>query len=126
MRRLINSGKYYLAETRHHTKILHLDAASYAWVESWRAGEILVLSTKSTDVNKLLGSGHYSLFEVVDDPDLSDQQHLELEVGKDIWQGYLLPTGLPRTNHKRSRIIPTTERINKSRLLQKNSLHSPA
>jgi hypothetical protein len=37
--------------------------------------------------------------------------HLELEVGEGYWQGYLLLSGLPNDDHKRARIIPTTETI---------------
>jgi hypothetical protein len=48
---------------------------------------------------------------VKDEPKLSDNQHIELEVGLDAWQGYLLLTGLPDDDKKRTRIVPTGELI---------------
>jgi hypothetical protein len=47
----------------------------------------------------------------MDEAHLTDQQHLELNVGDHTWQGYLLPTGLPTPDKKRVRIIATNEGI---------------
>jgi hypothetical protein len=105
------SGLYKLIETKHHTKVLYLDNDIFAWVEPVNIGEILVASHKVHKTDCVLSLGHYVMFDVEDEPNLSDQIHLELEVGSDHWQGYLLLTGLPDYHKKRGRIIPTSEVI---------------
>lgn len=108
---LLRSGVYKLVETKHHTKILSFDSAVFAWLEPAGIGEILVASYKKHKADCVLSVGRYNLYDVDDEPHLSDQQHLELDAGMDNWQGYLLPTGLPDSSKKRSRIIPTGEVI---------------
>ncbi len=107
----IKTGTYKLIETRHHTKILSLETDKYAWVEPPNIGEILVASYRSHKTDCVLSVGRFVLYSVDDEPSLADEMHLELEVGENIWQGYLLPTGLPSTSKRRSRIIPTSEVI---------------
>lgn len=115
MIQLIKSGKYSLTETKSQTKILILDdKKTFAWVNAEDIGEILVTSHKSHETDNVLALGNYRLYEVDNDPDLSDQKHLELLVGEGVWQGYLLPTGLPTEKKKRNRIIPTKEIITKT------------
>jgi hypothetical protein len=104
-------GLYRLIETKGNTKILHVGNQSFAWVEPIEIGEILVTSHKSHKTDCVLGVGYYRLYDVDGEPDLSDQLHLELETGRDQWQGYLLPTGLPTDDKKKARIIPTRETI---------------
>lgn len=104
-------GHYTLIETKHDNKILYLNNDMYAWVKPAEVGEILVATHKVHKTDCVLSIGHYRLYDVDDEPDLSDQLHLELEVGVDTWQGYLLLSGLPTDEHKRARIIPTTEII---------------
>jgi hypothetical protein len=104
-------GLYKLIETKHNNKILYLDNNIYAWVEPARIGEILVVSHKVHKTDCILSMGHYYLYDVDNEPKLSDQLHLELEVGNNHWQGYLLPTGLPDAHHIRGRIIPTIETV---------------
>jgi len=108
---LYRSGVYRLIETKHHTKILYLSFDVFAWLEPTGIGEILVASYKKHKADCVLSMGRYNLYDVKDEPNLSDQQHLELDVGMSNWQGYLLPTGLPDSHKKRSRIIPTDEII---------------
>ncbi len=108
---LRRSGLYKLIETKSHTKVLYLDTDIYAWVEPVHIGEILVFSHKIHKTDCVLGMGHFSLYDVENEPKLSDQLHLELEVGHNHWQGYLLLTGLPDRHKRRSRIIPTIETI---------------
>lgn len=108
---LIQNGTYRLIETKHNTKILYLDDAVYAWLEPTGIGEILIASYDKHKVDCVLSVGQFTLYDVVDEPELSDQLHLELEAGMDVWQGYLLPTGLPNEDKKRRRIIPTHEVI---------------
>jgi hypothetical protein len=111
MIKLLESGDYRLIETKGQTKILILPAATYAWVNAKDIGEILVASHNPHQVDHLLAVGEYRLYDVDDEPHLSDQLHLELAVGRAEWQGYLLTTGFPTDEHKRGRIIPTREVI---------------
>ncbi len=108
---LKRSGMYRLIETKKNTKILYLDNDIFAWVDTESVGEILVVSHKTHKSDCLLSLGHYKIYDVVDEPYLSDQIHLELEAGKNSWQGYLLLTGLPDDHKIRGRIIPTNEII---------------
>lgn len=115
MIQLIGEGLYKLIETRNLTKILTLDEKnSYAWVSAGAVGEILVNTEKIFMPFHVLSSGKYRLYQVKDEPDLTDLVHLELFVGEGDWQGYLLPTGLPNETDKRNRIISTKEIITKS------------
>lgn len=107
---LQQSGEHKLIETKKNTKVLYLDDTAYAWVEP-AIGELLVSTHKAHKADCVLSVGDYYLFDVTDEPELSDNQHLELQVGRDTWQGYLLLTGLPTDDKKRVRIIPTTEVI---------------
>lgn len=108
---LQESGHYTLIETKHGNKILYLNSDTYAWVRPAEMGEILVESHKVHRTDYILSTGDYRLYDVDDEPHLSDQVHLELDVGMDNWQGYLLLSGLPNEQHKRGRIIPTLETI---------------
>jgi hypothetical protein len=109
-------GKYQLLETKGEIKILLLGSGTYAWVDLEGIGEILVTSQKPHQTDTALSVGHYRLYEVEDEPKLSDQQHLELSIGNGRWQGYLLPTGLPNGKKTRSRVIPTKEVITSSKI----------
>jgi hypothetical protein len=108
---LHRSGRYKLIETKANNKVLYLDNDVYAWVEPVSIGEILVYSHKVHKTDCILSIGTYKLYTVVDEPNLSDHVHLELDVGEEHWQGYLLLSGLPDDHHKRGRIIPTNEVI---------------
>lgn len=108
---LTRTGFYKLVETKNNIKILYLDGETFAWVEPKKIGEILVATHALHKTDCILAVGHYNLYTVIDEPKLSDLLHLELEVGKNCWQGYLLLTGLPEGKKKRGRIIPTHEII---------------
>ena len=115
MIKLLHSGGYSLIETHKHIKILNLGKGKvFAWINAAGIGEILVYSHKPHKIDHLLAVGKYRVYEVKDEPKLTDLVHLELLVGDGIWQGYLLPTGLPKVSDKRNRIIPTLEIITKS------------
>jgi len=111
MIRLRKSGTYRLIETRRHTKVLYLDNDSYAWVEPWVSKEILIMSRRAHITDCTLSIGEYCLYDVRGEPHLPGRQFLELEVGDDIWQGYLLLSGLPTAQKKRGRIIATHELV---------------
>lgn len=111
---LIKEGKYELIETKGEVKILTLDSKnSYAWKNIADIGEILITSHSTHKVDHILCIGTYRLYHVENEPNYSDQIHIELLVGKATWQGYLLPTGLPTNEKIRSRIIPTNEVISR-------------
>lgn len=113
---LQRSGLYKLIETKANTKVLYLDKDVYAWVEPAKIGEILVFSHKTHKTDCILSMGKYRVYVVEDEPKLSDQMHIELDVGEGYWQGYLLLSGLPDDRHKRARIIPTLEVISGNQL----------
>lgn len=112
MIRVKKTGSYVLIETKEQTKILVLDNKNtFAWINAEGIGEILVASHNIHKVDVILAVGKYRIYDVNDEPKFSDQLHLELSVGDGVWQGYLLPTGLPSGVKKRNRIIPTREVI---------------
>ncbi len=114
MIQLQESGAYKLIETKGHTKILFLDTKTFAWVNAAGIGEILVSSHRNHVEDYILATGKFRIYEVKDEPELTDLTHLELLVGRGVWQGYLLPTGLPTEEKNRNRIIPTKEIITKT------------
>lgn len=109
---VVKTGDYRLVGTKGKTMLLILDSKQvFAWINAKGIGEILVVSRKHHTTDTVLAMGKFRLYDVKDEPALTDLQHLELLVGKGKWQGYLLPTGLPTEKEKRKRIIPTDERI---------------
>jgi len=108
----LRSGHYRLIETRRQIKILALDdTETYAWIWSEAVGELLISSHSSHHTDHILATGEYKLYDVTDEPELTDLEHLELSIGEGRWQGYLLLSGLPTDTHTKVRIIPTTECI---------------
>jgi hypothetical protein len=117
MIKLVREGSYELIETKGQTKILILDSKkTFAWVNAKNIGEILITTHRTHKTDCILASGMYRIYEVRDDPNLTDLMHLELSVGQGKWQGYLLLTGMPTNKKTRNRIIPTNETITKSTL----------
>ena len=116
MIKLIQRGAYRIIETSKQIKILILDdKRSYAWINAGIIGKILVASHRPHKADYLLAVGKYRIYEIKDEPKLTDLVHLELLAGDGVWQGYLLTKGLPdREDKKRVRIIPTKEVITKS------------
>lgn len=113
MIKLLSEGDYLLGETKNGTKIVKLDSkGNFAWLHSPKIGDILMKS-KNTKTEKTLAQGYFRFYEVENEPRLTDLIHLEVCIGKGSWQGYLLPTGLPKTKDK-NRIISTKELISKS------------
>lgn len=124
MIKLLHAGNYHLIETKGHTKILTLNGKrTYAWVVAGNIGEILVTSHRTHRVDHTLAIGKYRLYEVNNEAELRDMQHLELLVGQGVWQGYTLPTGLPTDAKKRNRIIPTKELITRTQQMESQSHH---
>ncbi len=111
MKKLIRHGTYSLILTPSNVKIITLDNEdSYAWIVAKGIGGILSFAHKPKRTDTLLATGKYMLYKVKDEPNLVDLDHLQLEVGRNMWQGYLLTNGLPGA-HEKHRIIPTTELI---------------
>lgn len=108
---LINSGEYRMIETKADTKVLELNGSTFAWVNAKGIGEILVTSHRQHKTDAILSVGKFKLYEVKDEPGIADLTHLELEAGKDLWQSYLLLTGLPTDTRIRTRIIPSRDYI---------------
>lgn len=115
MIKLLQQGIYKLIETKNQTKILILDEHNtYAWINIKGIGEMLVSSHKNHKADYTLNIGNYRIYKVKNEPHLSDHIHLELSIGRNNWQGYLLLTGLPTEAENRNRIIPTKEIISKT------------
>ncbi len=108
---LLKSGQYNLIETKNRTKVLYLDDKIYALVDTSKAGEIIISSRRKHKTDCVLSQGLYRIFDVDDEPFLSDYQHLELQAGNDCWQGYLLLSGLPNPHKHLATIMPTHEVI---------------
>ena len=122
MIKLLKKGKYSLVETRRDTKILKLDKKTFVWIYTKTIGEILVATHRGHKTDQKLAKGEYRIYKVKDEPKLTDMLHLKLAIGEggyqtvppeSDWQGYLLPTGFPKDNKTRTRIIPTNEQIAK-------------
>ncbi len=112
MIKLVQQGIYQLIESNGQMKILSLDKTkTYAWIWAAEIGELLIASHNSHKVDHILVNGKYRIYDVDDEPQLVDLPHLELSVGNRKWQSYLLPTGMPRDNKTRKRIIPANETI---------------
>jgi hypothetical protein len=112
MIKLLKQGSYKIVETWGETRILVLDDRDrYAWVVAAGIGEILVTTKKRFNKLYTLARGKFRLYEVKDEPKLTGVQHLELYVGEGFWQGYLLPTGLPKNKDIRNKIVPTNQII---------------
>lgn len=112
MIKTIQKGEYTLIETKDQVKILTLDGKkSFAWINAQGIGGLLVVSHTSHKADQILAIGKYRMYEVKDEPHITDLIHLELMVGEGKWQGYLLLTGLPSGAKKRNRIVSTHELI---------------
>lgn len=106
----VETGIYRLTETPHRMKLLSLSRhGKYILTGIEGIGDILAVTRRPHRIHATLSAGTYHVYDVIDEPHLSDQLHLEVEVGAGQWQGYLLPTGLPSGDKLRSRIIPTHE-----------------
>ena len=111
----IKQGNYKLIETSEKTKILILDSKdNFAWINAGEIGEVLCFVGGGYKEQKVVAMGEYKLYSVKDEPKLTDLEHLELQVGENLWQGYLLPTGLPSAEDQKNRVIPTEELVCKT------------
>lgn len=96
MIKTIRVGQYSLLETVRDTKLLILDQKdTFAWITAQNIGELLVVTHKPHKTDYILAVGEYRMYDISGEPKFTDLAHLELQVGNNEWQGYLLPTGLP-------------------------------
>lgn len=112
MIKVVLCGKYRLVETVEHLKVLYLDDAVYLWQYEPGTGDVLVLIGYQYPAGYTLACGNYRVYEVTDEPRFSGHIHLELYLGDQHWQGYVLEAGLP-PKHSQSFIAPTAEVITK-------------
>jgi hypothetical protein len=118
----VDGGAFELTETRHGTKILALNDEPYVWIVAPGIGSLLIYTDQPQEASEILSKGHFRLFTVRDEPELSDLLHLELEFSKNEWQGYLLPTGLPDEMDTRKRLIATHQTISSDQRSRKIDL----
>lgn len=114
MIRLLKDGAYKLIETKKQTKILIMDKNAIYQFWHLPVGEIIISTYEKDIFDSIFSYGRYRLYEVKKEKDLTDHMHLELFVGNGIWQGYLLPTGLPTEKKKITTIMVTEEIITKT------------
>lgn len=113
MIKLISKGKYRLVTQKDNEKTLVLGKQGYHWTVAKGIGEILTFCKSVHKEAYTMSEGSYRIYAVKNEEKLVDLLHLELSVGEDKWQGYLLLTGLSTKNKIRSRIIATKELITK-------------
>jgi len=115
MIRVLRTGQYNLIATREFSRLLILDGKTiYEWITWKGVGELNLSARKITQTESVLSMGKYRLYEVKNEPSITEMIHLELLVGIGKWQGYLLPDGLPAIQDKKVRITSTSERITRS------------
>ncbi len=104
---ITKSGIYQLFETPRGIKILALgNTQAFVWLQVPKIGGLLVETHNPHTIADILAIGRFRLTE--DGPySLPHSQMLSLEIDGGLWQHYRLPTGLPTSWHKRSRIVPT-------------------
>jgi len=110
---LLETGPYRLLSTREHGTMLFLGEQGYHWSWAKGIGELLTLSKRPHQPSHTLAEGRYRIYDVKDEPKVTDLHHLELSLGPRKWQGYLLLTGLPDTKRIRRRIVPPEEVISR-------------
>lgn len=111
MIKLITKGKYRIIWAKDRQRILYLEDQGYLWSHAKGIGELLTFSKHPHKLSYTLAEGKYRIYAVKNEPKYVDLRHLELSVGPNLWQGYLLLTGLPTAIKIRSRIVPTSEVI---------------
>lgn len=111
MKQLKEQGQYALFQTKRNTKVLKLNDNYYVWLFIKNIGNILIKTKSTLQSTNILSTGRFYLFDVKDEPDYIDLLHLELGIGENLYQGYLLPRGLPKKSNEKHKIIPTKEVI---------------
>ena len=105
-------GTFKLLETKRGQRVLYLNDEIYEFVTPNRIRSSFRKYHKSDCV---LSAGRFQIYFVSVENHITEHWHLELEVGANIWQGYLLPQGLPGEEFYVTRLLPTSEIISKNR-----------
>ena len=116
MIKLIGHGTYNLVELRDGVKFFQLineagKTFSYTWLNTADIGAIVLAVHNPGNTGASLAAGKYRLYNVKEEEGLLNARHLELHAGDGVWQGYVLPKGLPTKTINRKKIIPTQELI---------------
>lgn len=115
MIRLIQWGEYRLAIIAEGNTIIAIDNHVYSLFPDHATLEFYDNQLPSLVVSALtLHRGNYRVFDVYDEPQLTETIHLELEDEDGYVKSYLLPRGLPHQNMRRARQIPTVQQITNS------------
>ena len=102
MIKIVSKGDYILHEEDKNKKILQLDDIKPLL---WEDENVIHSANQNFVPKRILSSGKYRLYKVSNEPNLTDNYHLELYVGSKKWQGYLLPTNILKM---RKQAIPIT------------------
>lgn len=116
-------GFYHIVAEGGGDKYLVLDKKlSFRWMCQDRVEKLEFVNKAIDDKKAIITSGRYRLYDVRDESHLTNLHHFEMLTGKNMWQGYLLPEGLPEKNMKKKLIFPTKELITYTPA-QGNTLH---
>lgn len=126
MIRLIQWGNYRLAMIAEGNAFISIDDDVYSLYPDYKTMES---SEADMDAALTLHHGDYKLYDVYDEPQLTETIHLELEDEDGYIKSYLLPQGLPVNSKRRVRQLTTTQQITHSgydiifvKMLQRGSL----
>lgn len=112
---IVSRGIYAFIETREKTQILTLDAKKkIIWNITAKNGSISFITAQPQVTDRILRTGKYRLYQVKDELTLTSGTHLELLTGRGVWQGYVLPQGLPKNNKSLYPLFTVAEIITKS------------
>jgi hypothetical protein len=120
---LAQHGIYTIVGTADHKTMLTLDGVRYLQSYAPKIGNLLTYAKREHTTDYLIARGNYRIYKVKDELHLVDLEHLELSIGRGVWQGYLLLTGLPTARKIRSRIIATDEVITGKKYHKKYATH---
>jgi hypothetical protein len=90
MIKLIKQGGYKLVMQSDNDKTLVLGKQGYHWTLAKGIGEILTFCKSIHKESYTITTGKFKLYQVKNEEKLVDLQHLELSIGDEKWQGYLL------------------------------------
>lgn len=105
-------GLYCILGKENGEKYLILDKKlNYRWTCQAKQETLSLSGKKIDDKEVIITSGRYRLYDVRSESHLTNLYHFEILISKNIWQGYLLPDGLPTKDMKSKFIFPTNEVI---------------
>ena len=108
MIKVVSKGDYILYEDHNKRKILKLGDAKLLY---WTDSKIIQAMNNSANPKDTLSLGKYRLYKILDEPQLTNNYHLELYVGNKQWRGYLLSSNILKTRMPVVAISATNELI---------------